>query len=105
MLSKKRRLKIQGFVNKKPQKINRGRFFVIKTFPSVDNTTQVGIAIGKKIASSASRRNKMKRLVANYIQEMYINLPPQNYLIQALPPATTVADHVIIEELEKLLFP
>jgi len=103
MLSKKKRLKIQDFINQKPQRIIRGKLFVIKTFSTTDGTPRVGIAVGKKILSSAAKRNRIKRLVANYIQEMYINLPPQNYLIQALPQSTTAPDHVIIEELQSLL--
>jgi len=103
MLSKTKRLKIQKVADQKPQKIKRGKFFLIKTFSSPSPTPQIGIAIGKKVFPAATKRNRLKRVVANHVREIYIHLPGQDYLIQALPPAATAPDRAIIEELRALL--
>ncbi|PIR87857.1 MAG: hypothetical protein COU10_02350 [Candidatus Harrisonbacteria bacterium CG10_big_fil_rev_8_21_14_0_10_45_28] len=103
MLSKKSRLKIQDYISLAPTKVKRGRLFLIKLFPSLDGQPHLAVAVGKKVFASAAKRNHLRRLVSSELQVLLPGLPSQNYLIQVLPSASSVDEHVIIEELYRLL--
>jgi len=102
MLSQTKRLKIQEFINQKPGKISRGQFFLVKTFFQ-SGKTRIGVSVPKKIFPTAVGRNRLKRVIFNHLQSIFIAISPSSYLIQVLPPASSAKDRAIIEELEKLI--
>ena len=97
MLSKKQRLPIQEFVDKRAQ-VTRSPYFTVKTFASTLPYSRFGVIVSKKVAPQATERNRIKRLVFNLLSSEGLTSggSPRDVLI-------IVQKGAIIEELRKLL--
>ncbi|MBI2035366.1 MAG: ribonuclease P protein component [Candidatus Liptonbacteria bacterium] len=86
MLAKKYRLPIQYFY-KKPGKVVRNNFFVIKIMGSALNFSRFGVVVGNKINKKAPKRNSLKRKVYEFIRIAGKGLEPGKDVIITILPA------------------
>ena len=99
MLSKKQRLPIQQFVDKKAE-VRRSPYFTVKTFATTLPYSRFGVVISKKVSPKATERNRLKRLI--FAQCAKIDGSPAGGR-QARDVLIIVQKGAIIEELPKIL--
>lgn len=109
MLAKKYKLPIQDFVGRSG-KIVRGPYFFLKIFPAKNasdsaaiEASRFGIVISKKVASRATERNRIKRIIFDFFQKTISQLPINDYLLVAAPSLGKLEKEDTIKELEKLI--
>lgn len=101
MLAKKYRLPIQSVIKNKAQPV-RGRFFFLKIYSPALNYGRFGVIISKKTAPAATLRNKLKRVVYDFIRIHREKFPIADYAITILPPAVSLPKDVFLQELTNL---
>ncbi|MDI6717681.1 MAG: ribonuclease P protein component [Patescibacteria group bacterium] len=73
MISKKYKLSTKDFLKlikaKKTVLFQRSDFFIIKINPNGLNYNRFGLVINKKTAAKATQRNKIKRIIYNFIKK------------------------------------
>ncbi len=100
MLAKNYKLPIRNFLLKKPKTFSRSVNFIIRMMPNVLSFGRFGVIISKKVASKATKRNQIKRIIFNFIKVNKIHLQPgRDILITVLPKA----DSLDKKEIEKNL--
>lgn len=101
MLAKKYRLPIQEFVGKNGRSIN-GRYFLLKVFPGNLTFNRFGVIISKKVAKQSSRRNRIKRIIFNALQEfLFFGEQHKDYLIIVSPKVQELKKVEIIAEIKR----
>jgi len=68
MLVKKFRLPVKEFLAKKP-KILKANYFSFRYLPNQLSFGRFGVVISKKIEKSAVKRNKIKRIIFNFLRK------------------------------------
>ncbi|MDP2696229.1 MAG: ribonuclease P protein component [bacterium] len=102
MLAKKFRLPIQEFYRKSSQN-TRTKYFTLKIFKPEKSYARLGIVVSKKVASKASGRNSLRRLIFNFARDNYQRLVVNDYLIILLPVSAKVSKDDLITALEYAL--
>ncbi|MDD5547922.1 MAG: ribonuclease P protein component [Candidatus Pacebacteria bacterium] len=69
MLAKKYRLPIQTVLKQKSGHSFKSRYFLFKIFSSDLPFSRFGLIVSKKISKKAVDRNRIKRLVFNYLRK------------------------------------
>lgn len=108
MIAKKFKLPIQNFVGQSG-KIIRNQYFTLKIFPrlpagkaTTNNFSRFGLVISKKVDTSAVKRNQLKRLFFDFIQEISGKLPVNDYLIIISPSVGKLSDEKIEYEVKNI---
>lgn len=68
MVAKKYKLPIQSFLAKKPKVTGKTDFFMIRQLPNNFDYSRFGVVISKKVSPSAVVRNKIKRIIFDFIR-------------------------------------
>lgn len=112
MLSKKLRLPIQlyfsvkggsSFRGKKTGKILKSRYFLLKIFPTEFNYSRFGVVVSSRVSKKAVIRNRLKRIIFNFLKDKYKGLPISDYLFILYSSAASVKKEEIIDELRRIL--
>ncbi len=104
MLAKKYRLQIQSVLNKSGRTF-RGRSFLIKAFPNSEVFNRFGVVISKKVDKKATGRNKIKRLVLDFVKSFVLSEGgKKNDILIIISPAMIKMEKAdIIKELDESL--
>jgi len=102
MLAKKFRLPIQLFF-KKAGKNFKSRYFLLKIFSSKLSFSRFGIIVSAKVNKKATERNRLKRLIFDFLRQKQKELPIREYLFILYPSIASARKEEIIAELEKFL--
>ena len=114
MLAKKFRLPIQEVLGQK-FKTARNEYFAIKSRPNDLGFSRFGTVISRKVSKSAVKRNKIKRVIFNFIRlnKLHFKSPQQNkfatgqagtdFLIIISPKANQLTKNETQEELKSLI--
>lgn len=103
MLPKKYRLPIQKFLKNGRTKITRGKYFFIKTRPNNLSFSRFGVIVSGKVSKSAVKRNKIKRIIFNFIRlNEYFFKKGIDILIIILVSVNQLTKQEIESELKKL---
>ena len=89
MLAKKYRLQIQDWLKNKNKKIftRKSNFFIAKFSSNKLNFSRFGVIISVKVSKSAVKRNKIKRIIFDFIRlNKFYELPGNDVAITVLPP-------------------
>lgn len=103
MLAKRFRLPIQDFVGKRG-KLLKTPYFLLKIYSAEFPHSRFGVTVSAKVAKKASERNKLKRLVYNFLKYYYKEIPLGDYWISVLPPAVSLSKKDFIGALTKLIY-
>ena len=102
MLRKERRLPIQEFIGKKG-KLVKSPYFLVKIYSPSKEFSRFGVTVSVKAAKKATERNRLKRLVYNFIRDYHKEIPVADYWISVLPPAAGLSKADFLKSLKKLL--
>ncbi|MEK9154513.1 MAG: ribonuclease P protein component [Patescibacteria group bacterium] len=105
MLAKKYRIPIQDWL-KERKKINirKSEFFIIKTAANNLSFSRYGLIISKQVSKAAVRRNRIKRIIFNFIRlNKYHELSGRDILITVLTKSDKLKKEDIEKELKKIL--
>jgi len=106
MLAKKFRLPIRSWMKDK-SKITitkKGNFFIVKVRPNDLGFSRFGTTVSSKTVKKATQRNRLKRIIFNFIRLNDFHLRPgKDFLIIALPIVSQSAKADIKKELNLLL--
>jgi len=117
MLAKKFRLPIQLWMNPARNEISngvkdknkkaitkKGNFFIVKVLPNNLGLSRFGTIISLRVAKKATQRNRLKRIIFNFIRLNNFHLRPgKDFLITVLPVAGQSVKTDIEKELNLLL--
>jgi ribonuclease P protein component len=118
MLAKKFRLQAQAFGRPetgKKIKTLRSEYFTVKSRPNNLGFSRFGTVISRKVLRSAAKRNKIKRVIFNFIRlnKLHLKAPGQNkfatgqtgkdILIIVSPEIAPLAKNEIEEKLKSLV--
>lgn len=107
MLAKKFRLRIQSQTTKQTRKSGiqqKNRYFIIKIIPNNFSYSRFGAIINRKVNKKATQRNRIKRIIFNFVRLNKLHqVPRKDILIIALPPINRLTQTEIQQELNKLL--
>ncbi|KKR89236.1 MAG: Ribonuclease P protein component [Candidatus Wolfebacteria bacterium GW2011_GWA2_42_10] len=105
MLAKKFRLPIQNwFKEKKGAIVRKSDFFAVKTRESNLPFSRYGVVVSRKVSGFAVRRNKIKRIIFNFIRlEKLQETSGRDVLIIVSPLASKLTKQKIETELKSLL--
>lgn len=106
MLAKKFRLPIRSWMKDKNKKAStkKGIFFIVKILPNNLGFSRFGTIISLKTAKKATQRNRLKRIIFNFIRLNNLNLRPgKDFLMITLPIISQSAKADIEKELNSLL--
>lgn len=105
MLAKKFRLQIQKWLKEKRNTITRKSDFFIVKFRTNDLLfSRFGIVVSAKVNKSAVKRNKIKRIIFDFIRlEKLHKSAGRDVLIIVLPSANKLTKTEIEKELEIIL--
>ncbi len=101
MLAKKFRLPIQLFFRRTGKSL-KSRYFLLKIFSTETAFSRFGVIISSKVSKKAVVRNRLKRLLFNFLKEKQKDLPIADYLFILYPSITEADKKEIISELEKI---
>jgi len=75
MLAKKFRLQIQNWLKNKNKKIisHRSDFFIVRTSINESSFSRFGVIISAKVSKSAVKRNRIKRIIYDFIRINKLN--------------------------------
>lgn len=109
MLAKKFRLpaKDLAVINQKNRPAAKSIFFTIKVQKNNLGYGRFGITVSSKVSKSAVVRNKIKRVIFNYIrhQDLHLRSTGRDVLIKTLPPAVSLDKGPLQKEINQLLLP
>lgn len=105
MLAKQFRLQIQKWLKEKKRTVvRRSDFFIVKLQDNSLSFSRFGAVISAKVDKSAVKRNKIKRMIFNFIRlKKFHELVGKDILIIALPPTSKLTKPEIEKELETIL--
>ncbi|MBI4994003.1 ribonuclease P protein component [Candidatus Wolfebacteria bacterium] len=106
MLAKKFRLQIQNWLNDRNKKIfsRKSEFFIIKSSSNNLGFSRFGVIISKKVSKSAVRRNKIKRIIFNFIRLNKLHeIGGKDAAITVLPAAGQLEKTELETNLKRLL--
>lgn len=106
MLAKKYKLLIQKFLKTAGRrKVDRNKFFIIKSKPNNLPFSRFGVTVSGKVDKSAVKRNKIKRIIFNFIRskEYHLMKDGGDVLIIVLPPVGKLKPIETKKELTKIL--
>ncbi len=115
MLTKKYRLQIQDWLKDKNKKISirKSNFFIAKFSSNKLNFSRFGLVISAKVSKSALKRNKIKRIIFDFIRLNKFYLPltkiaggeisGNDVAITVLPPAAKLTRKEIEKEISFIL--
>lgn len=106
MLAKKFRLPIQNWLKERKKiTIRKSDFFIIKASDNNLAFSRFGAVISKKVSKSAVKRNKIKRIIFDYIRLAKLHeAANKDVLIIVSPKTAELKKEEIGKELTKLLF-
>ncbi len=88
MIAKKYKLPIKEFLKKRSKFFVKSEFFGIRANPNDLKFSRFGVVISKKVSPSAVVRNKIKRIIFDFIRlEKLHLLAGKDILLTVLPPA------------------
>ena len=102
MLSKKYRLPIQKFSKPRANlfEIARGKYFIVKSKPNKLLFSRFGVIISNKVNKSAVKRNKIKRIIFDFIRLKEYHLKTRKDILIIISP---LVNKLTKKELEKEL--
>ncbi len=106
MLAKKFRLPIQQWMRDKNKRTitKKGNFFIVKTAPNGLKFNRFGIIISSRILKRATQRNRLKRMIFNFIRLNKINqLSSKDVLIITQLLASQAKKEEVKKELNSLI--
>lgn len=106
MLAKKFRLPIGKWNKERSRKtiVKKGVFFIVKSAPNNLEFSRFGVITGSKTVKTAVRRNRLKRLIFNFIRlNEYFRPAGKDALIIVQPAANKAKKPEMEKELETLL--
>ncbi len=107
MLAKKFRLPIQSFGrpgSNQKIKIVRSEYFTVKSKPNDLGFSRFGAVVSRKVSKSAVRRNKIKRMIFNFVRLNKLHLKPgSDFLIIVSPKTSQLAKNEIEEKINFLI--
>ena len=105
MLAKKFRLPIQNWLKQRKRIIIRkSDFFIIKKSDNNLAFSRFGVVISKKVSKSAVSRNKIKRIIFDFIRlNKAYEISGRDIVINVLPLAAKLKKEEIEKEIKKLL--
>ncbi len=108
MLAKKYRLQIQNWLRDKNKRIisHRSDFFIVKSSSNSLDYSRFGTVISAKVSKSAVKRNRIKRIIYDFIRlnKLY-ETGGRDVVITILPPAAKLKKEEIEKEICFLLNP
>lgn len=102
MLSKRFKLPIESFIVKRG-KIVKNPFFLVKIYTPSLPYSRFGVTVSVKSAGKAVKRNRIRRLVYDFLAKNKENLPLADYWISVLPGAPSLLENQFMGELKKVL--
>jgi ribonuclease P protein component len=102
VLAKKRRLPIPEVLRKKPAYTVRGRFFLLKFFPSTALESRWGALVSKGVAKKAADRNALRRRMLRIAAAEAKRIAHGDVLLISQAPALAASAKEAEEELFKL---
>jgi ribonuclease P protein component len=103
MLAKKYRLPVQSVLDQKGV-IRRGRYFLVKTFPTALPHSRLGVVVGSSVAAKATARNALRRSLYAAVWPVVSRKEIRDYLVIARRGSYPLgASDAIIKELNSLL--
>ena len=103
MLAKKYKLPIREFFIQKAKFLGKSPYFGIKIRQNNLKYSRFGVIVGKKVFPKAASRNKIKRIIFNFIKKEKLQLNPgQDVLISVFPKAVILEKTNIEKEMESL---
>ncbi|MBI2024525.1 MAG: ribonuclease P protein component [Candidatus Harrisonbacteria bacterium] len=102
MLAKRYKLPIQKFVGKRGQ-LRKTPYFLLKNFITKLPHSRFGITVSVKVSKRATGRNRLRRMVYNFVRERLKTIKLGDYWISILPPAAELSREKFIAELIKIL--
>ena len=106
MLAKKFRLPIRPWMKDKNKKAitKKGNFFIVKILPNNLGFSRFGTIVSSRTAKKATQRNRLKRIIFNFIRLSSFHLKPaKDFLIITLPIINQSAKADIEKELNLLM--
>jgi len=104
MLAKKFRLPIQNWLKERKRIIIRkSDFFIIKRSDNNLAFSRFGVVISKKVSKSAVKRNKIKRIIFNFIRLEKLNKISGKDILIIISPKTAELKKEEIEKKLKIL--
>lgn len=74
MLAKKYKLPVKEFLDKKPRISGRTKFFLVRILLNNLKFSRFGVVISKKVSPSAVVRNKIKRIIFDFVRVNKLHL-------------------------------
>ena len=103
MLSKKYRLPVQSVLGIRGT-VRRSRYFLMKIFPAAVGYPRLGVVVSTAVASRATVRNRLRRLIYTAGRALLPKAQLADYLVIIQPPAAAAdAANGMIKELELFL--
>lgn len=113
MLAKKFRLQIQNWLKNRNKNLPAGRqgvisrrsdFFIVRMSANDLNFSRFGVVISAKVSKSAVKRNRIKRIIYDFVRLNKLNeIGGKDVVITALPPVEKLERSEIEKEIFKLL--
>lgn len=106
MLAKQYRLQIQDWLKDKNKKIftRKSNFFIAKFSLNKLNFSRFGVIISAKVSKSAVKRNRIKRIIFDFIRLNKLNETPNNDVaITVLPLTVKLTKEEIEKEISSIL--
>ena len=102
MLAKKFRLPIEDFVGKKGV-LSKNPYFLVKIFRPAASFSRFGVTVSTKTSKKAVRRNYLRRLSYDVVDQTLKSLEIGDYWIVVQPAAASLPKEKFVEELAKAL--
>ncbi len=107
MLAKKFHLLVQKIAPNRLKKVKNqenNKYFIIKTAPNDFSFSRFGIIISQKVSKKVIERNRIKRIIFNFIRlNNFHKLPGKDFLIIVLAPTNQLTKTIIEKELNLLI--
>ncbi len=106
MLAKKFRLQIQNWLKDRNKKIfsRKSDFFIVRFSVNGLDLSRFGAIISKKVSKSAVKRNRIKRIIFDFVRINKLNeFGGKDTVITVLPPAVKLDKIEMEKELSRLL--
>ncbi|MEK7555035.1 MAG: ribonuclease P protein component [Patescibacteria group bacterium] len=102
MIPRAERLPVRG-ERRKPFHISRTQYFTVKVFPPGSTKTRFAILVGKSVFREATKRNRLKRVLAKTMRAVHVGRSPVDILVIALPHSGKDSETEILGELTRAL--
>lgn len=101
MLAKKYKLPVAAFLRKKTVGLKNQPYFNLKISFSELNYSRFGVVISKKVSPKAVVRNKIKRIIFDFLRKKHFQeFPGKDILIIIYPDAAKLEKEKLEEKLE-----